>query len=238
MIRGILGAMPWKLWVKVGETKITSVHRGLGNADRAVKAVYPHAYHWEERALPPAKTPPHHYWHETPQRYRERSLQTMYGIAQAVWEPGTGMVQVGRGNIPTTMPPAKKPKTTSKPVPEITKTQFIRERSHLTPKEIKEEGKKAGVKLSLNMIYTIRSDTKKRAQKLQSGGGKAIAQASPASDAAALFARGAEVARQHAPRGRASAQETIQGELRRLAWKYGVIAVREALEEIELESQH
>lgn len=119
------------------------------------------------------------------------------------------------------MPPPKKTNPIKK-APEVSKSQYIRDRAHLTPAETIAEAKKAGITLTSAMVYSVRSDAKKRSAK--TGTPKATKQ----------------VAAQPAPKGLRSrvsvevADEDLDT-VRRLLREYGTRALRAMLDQIERE---
>lgn len=73
----------------------------------------------------------------------------------------SGVAQPDRGIV---APMAAK-KTPTKNAPEVNKSQYIRDRLSLTPAETIAEAKKAGITLTTAMVYSVRSDAKKRSAK-------------------------------------------------------------------------
>lgn len=127
------------------------------------------------------------------------------------------------------MPPKKttKPAKAKKPSESepVNKSQFIRERMHLTPAETVAEAKAAGVKLSVAMVYSVRSESKKKAGKPNGSAPKASKPtgSKPTPKASGQAYVSVEVAK--------GDQET----LRKLMRVYGTQVVRTLVEQIEQE---
>lgn len=137
-----------------------------------------------------------------------------------------GQVPIDRAKV-RPMPKAATKTKSKKPSEsgEINKSQFIRERMHLTPAQTVAEAKALKVKLSTAMVYSVRSETKKKSGK----------------------ANGAPKASN--PTGSKPAKQTASGQdnvsvgvakgdketLRKLMREYGSRVVRTLMEQIERE---
>jgi hypothetical protein len=58
-----------------------------------------------------------------------------------------------------------KPTTTSKSPAKVSKADFVRARSHLSPKEIVEDGKAARIKVDVSYVYKVRGAAKGKGKK-------------------------------------------------------------------------
>jgi hypothetical protein len=116
-------------------------------------------------------------------RNQPASLSTADVIAvgkSAGLKVSSALVYMARGRAGTKKGTAKrtakaKPTTTSKSPAKVSKADFVRARSHLSPKEIVEDGKAAGIKVDVSHVYKVRGAAKSKGKKR----GAAKARATP-----------------------------------------------------------
>ena len=82
--------------------------------------------------------------------------QLVYNVRRRAKKPSKAVASATKTTDPKKTPPPSKAAASTKSPPATSKADFVRARSHLSPKEIVEDAEAAGLKLDASYVYNVR----------------------------------------------------------------------------------